>query len=46
VNIIKDIFDVLPYTSEDTIHIILDTLIYLNKLSYIYAPTIAELGSK
>lgn len=44
--IIIDIFDTINLTSEDTIHIILDTLTQLNKISSTYAPLIAELGSK
>ncbi|EGR32294.1 hypothetical protein IMG5_089160 [Ichthyophthirius multifiliis] len=45
-NILYDIFDILNNVNEETIHIVLDTLVYLNKLSPVYAPEIANIGSR
>ncbi|EAR93623.2 importin-beta amine-terminal domain protein (macronuclear) [Tetrahymena thermophila SB210] len=46
VSILVDVFDILTYVNVETVHIILDTLVYLNKLSKVYIPEIANLGAR
>lgn len=43
--IIKEMFEILAATSEDTAHIVLDTLQTLNKLDSSFKLFIAHLGS-
>ena len=45
-NILPDIFEVLLNVKDNTIHVILETLLQLNKLSPVYALGISEIGSK
>ncbi|KAL4481460.1 hypothetical protein ABPG74_007549 [Tetrahymena malaccensis] len=46
VSILVDVFDILTYVNVETVHIILDTLVHLNKLSKVYIPEIANLGAR
>ncbi|KAL4462226.1 hypothetical protein ABPG72_018824, partial [Tetrahymena utriculariae] len=46
ISILVDVFDILTYVNVETVHIILDTLVYLNKLSKVYIPEIANLGAR
>ena len=46
ISILTDIFDVLSYVDVETVHIILDALFYLNKLSKVYVPEVARLGAR
>ena len=45
-NILPDIFEVLLNVKDNTTHVILETLLQLNKLSPVYALGISEIGSK
>jgi len=45
-NILPDIFEVLLHVKDNTTHVILETLLQLNKLSPVYALGISEIGSK
>ena len=45
-NIVNDIFEIILYSNEESLYIILDTLIYLDELSPIYSQYIAQIGSK
>lgn len=45
VSILAEIFDVLTFVDVETVHVILGTLVCLNRLSKVYMSEMARLGA-